>query len=236
MDCFLGKKKSNRCERGARGLAEKVRLLREEIKSVMYEREEESKAYERDMMLFAFKEAEWKQERKKLKEEVKRLRKIVEEKEEKIQGMEDDLFLVKTDHQKDEQLVMASKYSFFVEQMREERLWRDEAVEKWKKLYLDIKTELDDLIQRTNPGGGLYLRAEEEDMIEELKMDLKTKDQTIEKLKARIALAEHEEYKKAREVDILRQSLKIVSSKKAYSLDSTKPKWALIKHARKAQC
>ena len=39
-----------------------------------------------------------------------------------------------------------------VEQMKEERARRDEAVEKWKQLYLAIKTELDELIQRTYDG------------------------------------------------------------------------------------
>lgn len=39
-----------------------------------------------------------------------------------------------------------------VQQMKEERARRDEAMEKWKQLYLAIKTELDELIQRTYDG------------------------------------------------------------------------------------
>ncbi|KAJ6912076.1 hypothetical protein NC652_022379 [Populus alba x Populus x berolinensis] len=35
--------------------------------------------------------------------------------------------------------------------MREERGWRDEAVDKWKKLYLAIKAELDELISDDSP-------------------------------------------------------------------------------------
>ncbi|KAJ6771464.1 GOLGIN FAMILY A PROTEIN [Salix koriyanagi] len=122
--------------------------------------------------------------------------------------------------------------AFLVEQMREERAWRDEAVDKWKKLYLAIKAELDDLIQKTHRGDGLYWRAEEEDMIEELKMEVKAKEGCIEELNARIVFVENEEYNRVREVDILRQSLRIMSSRKGFSL--SKPNSALVKQARKA--
>ncbi|KAF2314093.1 hypothetical protein GH714_022130 [Hevea brasiliensis] len=187
MDCFGGKKKSsNHCEKDLRGLTEKVRLLQEDIKAIMYEREKESRAYERDMMVFAFKEAEWKQERKRLKEEVKRLRKMLEEKEVRIRETEDGLVGRK-----------ARKIGHF-------------------------------------QGDGLYWKAEEEDMIEELKMEAKAKDEIIEELKARIALVEHEEYKRAREVDILRQSLRIVSSMNAPCFDLSKPKLTIVKQASKA--
>lgn len=153
MDCFGGKKQSsNQCEKDLRGLAEKVRLLQDEIKAILCEREKETRAYERDMVVFTFKEAEWKQERKKLKEEVKRLRKMLEEKEEKIREMEDGL--VEEKNEKNWSFSGLNS-SFLVEQMREERVWRDEAVDKWKKLYLTIKTELDDLIQRTHRGASL---------------------------------------------------------------------------------
>ncbi|XP_015574053.1 E3 ubiquitin-protein ligase BRE1A isoform X2 [Ricinus communis] len=242
MDCFGAKKKSysNQCEKDLRGLAEKVRLLQGEIKAILCEREKENRAYERDMMVFAFKEGEWKQERKKLKEEVKRLKKMLEEKEEMIRGMEDGSFVGEKDEKNwlfslsGNTAATVTASSFLVEQMREERVWRDEAVDKWKKLYLAIKTELDDLIQRTHRDG-LYWKAEEEEMIEELKMEVKAKDETIEELKARLALVEHEEYKRAREVDILRQSLRIMSSKNSPSYPPSKPKLAvLVKQARKA--
>jgi hypothetical protein len=45
---------------------------------------------------------------------------------------------------------------------------------------------------------------------------------------------ENEEYSRAREVDILRQSLKIMSSRKASSFSLSKPNSALLKQARKA--
>ena len=151
MDCFVGKKKSDQCEKGLRGLTEKVRLFQEEMKAMMYEREKETRAYEIDMMVFAFKEAEWKQERKKLKEELKRMRKAVEEKDERIRVMEDRSVGEKSEKNGE----FLGTPSFLVEQMREERVWRDEAVDKWKKLYLAIKDELDDLIQRTHRGASL---------------------------------------------------------------------------------
>lgn len=229
MDCFVGKKKSDQCEQGLRGLTEKVRLFQEEMEAMMYEREKETRAYEIDMMVFAFKEAEWKQERKKLKEELKRLRKAVEEKDERIRVMED-----RSEGEKSEKNgEFLGTPSFLVEQMREERVWRDEAVDKWKKLYLAIKAELDDLIQRTHREDGLYRRAEEE-MIEELKMEVKAKEGCIKELKARLVFVENEEYSRAREVDILRQSLKIMSSRKASSFSLSKPNSALLKQARKA--
>lgn len=229
MDCFVGKKKSDQCEKGLRGLTEKVRLFQEEMKAMMHEREKEARAYEIDMMVFAFKEAEWKQERKKLKEELKRLRKAVEEKDERIRVMEDRSVGEKSEKNGE----FLGTPSFLVEQMREERVWRDEAVDKWKKLYLAIKAELDDLILRTHRGDGLYRRAEEE-MIEELKMEVKAKEGCIKELKARLVFVENEEYSRAREVDILRQSLKIMSSRKASSFSLTKPNSALLKQARKA--
>ncbi|KAG6764615.1 hypothetical protein POTOM_032092 [Populus tomentosa] len=230
MDCLGGKKKSKQCEKGLRGLTEKVWLFQEEIQAIMYEREREARAYEREMIVFAFKRAEWKQERKKLKEEVKRLRKVVEEKDERIRVLE-ERSIGRESEKRDEFL---GTTSFLVEQMREERGWRDEAVDKWKKLYLAIKAELDELIQKTHHGDGLYRRAEGEEMIEELKMEVKAKEGCIEELKAQLALAKKEEHNRAREVDILRQSLKIMSSRKASSFALCKPKLELVKQARKA--
>ena len=52
-------------------------------------------------------------------------------------------------------------------------------------------------------------------MIEELKEEVKSKEETIEALKTRLASMEREGYEKERERDILRQSLKILASKKA---------------------
>nr|KJB37740.1 hypothetical protein B456_006G218600 [Gossypium raimondii] len=158
--------------------------------------------YEKEVMVYACKEAEWVKERKKLKEEVKVLRKLVDEKEEKIKKMEEG----------GSSMVMVQKCdkgwpllgtSYLLEQMKEERARRDEVVEKWKQLYLAIKTELDDLIQRTH---------EEEEMIEDMKKELKSKEETIQSLKARLASMEKAGYEMKREMDILKQSFKILGS------------------------
>lgn len=146
MGVFASKNMSNLSDEGVKGLREKTRFLEKEMNEMVHEREKESKAYEEDMLVFAFKEAEWKQEKKKLREEVKRLRKIVDEKEDTIRGIGE-----KSEKEKEKEWELLGT-SFLVEQMREERARRDEAVEKWKQLYLAIKMELDDLIQRTNHG------------------------------------------------------------------------------------
>ncbi|WCJ24162.1 hypothetical protein M5689_006143 [Euphorbia peplus] len=226
MECFGGniknksknKSKNKQCEKQLRGLHGKVRILEEEIKEMMCVRDKESRNYERDEMVFAFKEAEWKQEKKKLKDEVRRLRKMLEDNSK----MGEKNWSITSS-------VNSVASSMVVEQMKEERLWRDEAVEKWKKLYLAIKTELDDLLERTHPGDGLYSKAEEEEIIEQLKMEVKCKDKTMEELKAKLAAVEKEEYKRAREVDILRQSLRIMTSKKVPS----KPSFAFVKYSNK---
>ncbi|KAG8484346.1 hypothetical protein CXB51_023918 [Gossypium anomalum] len=166
--------------------------------------------YEKEVMVYACKEAEWVKERKTLKEEVKVLRKLVDEKEEKIKKMEEG----------GSSMVMVQKCdkgwpllgtSYLLEQMKEERARRDEVVEKWKQLYLAIKTELDDLIQRTH-GDAINWKTEEEEMIEDMKKELKRKEETIQSLKARLASMEKAGYEMKREMDILKQSFKILGS------------------------
>ncbi|KAL5542468.1 hypothetical protein UlMin_010178 [Ulmus minor] len=201
------------CEKDAKGLQEKIRFIQEgmSIDSV-YEREKE-----REMMVFAFKKAEWKQEKKKLREEVKILRTLVEEKEAKIREMEEGMVGEKGSGEKEWAALGAD---FLVKQISEERARRDETIEKWKQLYLAIKVELDDLIKRTHEDG-LYWRAEEEDMAEELKKELQAKDETIRELKSKLASMDQERYKRDREVDILRQSLRIMTSKKVLQTKTT---------------
>ncbi|KAG7991669.1 hypothetical protein I3843_02G089100 [Carya illinoinensis] len=148
MGVNASKNKSNLCDRDVTGLMENIRFLQKAMREMTSEREKQSKAYERDMMVFAFKEAEWEQERKRLREEVMSLRKMVEEKEDRIKEMGEKSEI------RGWELLMGS--SFLVEQMRKERARRDEAVGKWKQLYLAIKMELDDLIQRTHHGTSLF--------------------------------------------------------------------------------
>lgn len=176
-------------------------------------------------------EREWRKERKKLREEVKRLRKKVEEREE-----------AKTATTTEER----EYWKWVVEEMCVERAVRDEAVEKWKQLYLAIKNELDHLIIHTTSSSGKNstqisvfdfkqkygslkwvfvgeaimqrkLEEEEEEAIksvEELRDEVRVKEDTIEKLKEKIALMDRQKYEKEREIDLLRQSLRILGSKK----------------------
>ncbi|KAL1190516.1 hypothetical protein V5N11_032799 [Cardamine amara subsp. amara] len=164
---------------------------------------------EREKVMFSqLKEAErvWSKERKKLRDEVKRLRKRVEEKEEaKITTTEEREY-----------------WKWLVEEMCVERAVRDEAVEKWKQLYLAIKNELDHLIIHTTSSSGeaiMQRKLEEEEgeegkTMEEMRDEVRVKEDTIETLKERIALMDREKYEKERQIDLLRQSLRILGSKK----------------------
>ena len=81
--------------------------------------------------------------------------------------------------------------------------------------------------------GGLYWRAEEEDIAEEQKKKLKAKEETIKELRSKLASMEQEMVKKDREVDILRQSLRIMSSKKVLHPKNPPKKVLLAKQAGK---
>ena len=65
-------------------------------------------------------------------------------------------------------------------------------------------------------GDGLYWKAEEKDIqMENLKRELQDKEEIIKALKAQLASMEQEKYKKEREFDLLRQSLRIMNGKKS---------------------
>ncbi|CAK8570651.1 unnamed protein product [Lathyrus sativus] len=208
----VSKNKEKKCpQKQVKNLKEKVRILQDEIKEMVCEREKESRNYEREIMVFTFKEGDWKQEMKKMREEVKRLRELVKEKEEKIREMEEE-GMVEKNCEKEWEL-MGTK--LLIQEMKEERGRRDEAVEKWKQLYLAIKNELDDLIQRTYDGDGVYWKTEENDIqIENLKNELQEKEESMKSLKAKLVCVEKERYKQEREFDLLRQSLRIMNGKK----------------------
>ncbi|PIM98987.1 hypothetical protein CDL12_28519 [Handroanthus impetiginosus] len=179
-------------ERAVEVLKNKVRLLQGEVNEIMSIREAESQLYERELMIFAFKEAEWKRERKRLKEEAKKMKKFLEENEVEMMG----------------------KSCSLLEQLKEEKARRDETVEKWKQLYFAVKVELDELIQRTHQEKRLCWRIEEKDILLQLKKELKAKEERIELLEAKLASMEHQESKREREMDILRQSLRIMSHRR----------------------
>ncbi|KAG8372795.1 hypothetical protein BUALT_Bualt12G0104100 [Buddleja alternifolia] len=190
-------------EKVVEGLKNKVRVLQGEINEIMCIRESENQVYERELMVFAFKQAEWKTERKRLKDELKKMSKILEEKEEgKLRlGMES------RDHFEKNEWEFVS----ILEHIKEEQARRDETVEKWKQLYFAIKVELDHLIQRTHhQEERVCWETEEEDLL----MQLKAKEERIEALEAKLGLMEQQEHKREREMDILRQSLRIMCHNK----------------------
>ncbi|XP_042517122.1 uncharacterized protein LOC122091318 [Macadamia integrifolia] len=227
MGSIVSKKESSPCkELEHMGLREKIKLLKDEIHDIRHLREMEYQTHQRHVRISAWKEAEWKGERKKLREEVRRLRKELTAKDVIIQGMEDGVVTGKSDKEWQWKLLESN---FLVEQMREEQALRDEAVEKWKKLYIAIKTELDTLIQRAHQGERLYWG--EENTIEALKRELKGKEETVQDLKAKVTTMEKEGVKKEREVDILRQSLRIMSSKKRVN-NSTKGLTQKLAHVK----
>jgi predicted RNase H-like nuclease (RuvC/YqgF family) len=132
-----------------RKLRAKIQLLEEEMKEMKRAREKESQAYEQHVTTFTFKEEECRQEKKKQKEENARLRLKLKEEEEKVKRLEKAVEAVQGVKEWQE-----FGASYIVEQMKLEQARREEAVEKWKQLYLTIKTELDDLIQRTHQTNG----------------------------------------------------------------------------------
>ncbi|KAG6589429.1 hypothetical protein SDJN02_14133, partial [Cucurbita argyrosperma subsp. argyrosperma] len=209
MGACSSKDGSEICDDDVRGLKEKVRLLREEVRGVMSEMDKVTKAHEKDKMVFAFKEAGWKSEKKRLKEEVKMLRKRVNE---RITEIEERNFGDKTATERK----MEGTPNIIFGQIQQERAHRDEAIEKWKQLYHAIKIELDDLIQRTHNGDGLYWGATER--TDALRTELQAKEETIKALKERLVSMEQEKYKRNRDIDILRQSLRIMTSKKEQQL------------------
>lgn len=174
-------------------------------------REEECQAHKEMVRSFMAKEAEWKWERKRWKEEVAELRMRIREKDESIRRLEEKAAVAMVKGGKEWQGISAS---IFVQQMREEHERREEAVEKWKRLYLAIKTELDQLIHRTGKGERLWLRAEEGEEIEALKAQLNAKEQSVAALQMQIATMAKEGAKREREVDMIKQSLRILGHAK----------------------
>ncbi|KAF3652098.1 putative late embryogenesis abundant protein 2-like [Capsicum annuum] len=206
MGSFQTKEKRYPKAKVVEGLKYNVRYLQAEVNEIMCMREHESQVNAQEMIIFALKEAEWKKERKKLREEVKKLRRKLEAKEEEEEEEEEKKKCnVKEDKEWHQ---LATSYLF--EQIRHEEVRRDEAIDKWKQLYFAIKIELDDLIHRTNQGG-LYWEIEQVKLLEELHRELQDKEEKIALLKEEIASKEQEELKREREIDILRQSLKIMS-------------------------
>ncbi|XP_020593283.1 uncharacterized protein LOC110033589 [Phalaenopsis equestris] len=94
--------------------------------------------------------------------------------------------------------------------MQEEQR-REEATVKWKQLYLAIKIELDDLIRRTREGDRYCCRAKGL-TAQGLLRELKAKNEALEAFGTKFAAMKKEGARREREIDILRQSLRILTS------------------------
>lgn len=148
MGCSQTKEKSSPGKKAVEGLKNKVRLLQGEINEIMSIRESENQAYQCELMVFAFKQAEWRRERRRLKDEVKKLRKRLEGKKERLRCTEESVMV--NEKYNNEWLIFDK--SSILAHIKEKQARREETVEKWKQLYFAIKVELDDLIQRTHQG------------------------------------------------------------------------------------
>lgn len=176
-----------------RGAARERELLREEVAT----REEELREARRAA---AAREEAWEAERRERDEEAARLRRRLKEEKATVSGGEEE------------------------EEEEEAAAVRPEEVAgKWKQLYVAIKTELDELIQRTPLGERFYFGSER-DIIEQLQKELKAKEDTMETLKLRIEAMEQEASKRDREIDILKQSLRILSNKKKSRVGTVRKK------------
>ncbi|KZV15260.1 centrosomal protein of 290 kDa-like [Dorcoceras hygrometricum] len=184
-----------------KGLKNRVRLLRGGIDEIMAIREIESRIYEEQLIAFAVKREKWRREKKRLKKEIRKLRM-------RFVGKEEERSFKCCMKNHVGTMELCQRHCNLNTEW--EILKRDETLEKWKELYFTIKVELDELIQRTCRGERLC-RDIKEEVLEEQKKELKTKEESIESLQAKLASMEDQEIKRQREVDILRQSLRIMS-------------------------
>ncbi|CAA7403279.1 unnamed protein product [Spirodela intermedia] len=201
MGCAASKRCAELREESA-VLRSKVHALEEEVRRERRER--------------AAKEGAWRRERRRQEGEMAALRKKLGAEERRRRELEDESAAAAAggggggDGLSKEELRVLSACRL-VEQMKTEQERREQAVEKWKQLYLAIKAELDALILRTKEGERLWVAAED-DAAERLRGEVEVKEAAMGELRERLAAAEAEGTKKEREIDILRQSLRILTS------------------------
>lgn len=144
-------RKNLKCEQreGTAELKQEIQHLQAEVERLRNEREEEQSARRKEL---AAKQAEWSREKKRLEEEVSAL---ASNRGQRCWGGEEGVQMLE---------MKESEWSHILAEQMKEQKQREEAVEKWKRLYLAIKNELDQLIQATallsNPyqqGMHLYL-------------------------------------------------------------------------------
>ncbi|XP_077226970.1 uncharacterized protein LOC143860284 [Tasmannia lanceolata] len=215
MGSVLSKRNANTNE-NSRGLRERIRFLEEEVSQMRCKEEGERRGHEQQASVLVAKEAEWKSERKRWKDEVGRLRNNLQDNH----RLEEKPMVTMGKGDKEWELMGAN---FVLEQMMEEQALREEAIQKWKGLYLAIKGQLVDLINRTHQGDRLWWGPEDEVNMEGLQRELKSREETVEALKEQLLAMVEEGGKREREVDILRQSLRIMISNKSPHIGKNLP-------------
>lgn len=115
-------------------LKQEIQRLQEEVERLKNEREEEQSARRKEL---AAMQAEWWQKKKRLEEKVSAL---ASSRGQRSRGGEDGVHMLE---------IRESEWSHLLAEQMKEQKQREEAVEKWKRLYLAIKNELDQLIQAT---------------------------------------------------------------------------------------
>ncbi|XP_031483981.1 uncharacterized protein LOC116253344 [Nymphaea colorata] len=171
--------------------------LEAQIQQLKKEKKREERAHRKELLR---KQAEWNQEKKFLEEEINALASCCEQ-----QSKSEGLQLL--------ELTECEWSQILVEQIKEQKQ-REEAVEKWKRLYLAIKNELDHLIQATTILSSAH-QGEERLVLEWMKEEMKAKEDLNEGLKAKVVEMEKASAKREREVDILRQSIRIMNTNPA---------------------
>ncbi|KAG0492055.1 hypothetical protein HPP92_005453 [Vanilla planifolia] len=163
-----------------------------------------------------FKEEMFALERRKQEDEMGRLRNRVEEEEEKVRRLEAEVAAAAAAFARGgDGFKSWYRRRFdeeYVEHMKQEKARREAVVEKWKQLYLAIKKELDELIRRTAEGGRCCF-GDEGVVVDWLQAELKAKEDALDALEVKLLAVEKEVARREREIDILRQSLRILSSR-----------------------
>ncbi|MQM09299.1 hypothetical protein Taro_042168 [Colocasia esculenta] len=160
MGCAVSKR-CDELREETRALRAKIHALEGEVWEARRERDREARARGRREAAFTAKKVEWRRESQRHREEVGELQKRLGEEAARRRALEEEYNSAIEAAAGNSgggdwvarELQRASAWAL-VEQMKAEQAQREQAVEKWKQLYLAIKAELDALILRTKQGEG----------------------------------------------------------------------------------